>query len=102
MIERHVYLKFKDEFVNDQAIDDVVSTTPAMLSTVPQVRGLRIGRPCDAKSRDAWDLVLVVAFDSADDVEAYRVHPDHKRYYLEYLKPRLEVIKAWNFAFRGG
>ena len=99
MIARHVYLKFKDEFGTDDAIAEVVDETPRMLAGVPQVRGLHIGRPCDERSHEAWDLVLLVEFASADDIEPYRVHPDHVAYYRDYLKPRLEVIKAWNFAF---
>lgn len=98
-IQRHVYLKFTEEFETDEAVAEVVETTPAMLSGVPQIRRLQIGEPADEGSKDAWDLVLIVEFDSKDDIEPYRVHPDHVEYYRGYLKPRLEVIKAWNFFF---
>ncbi len=97
-VQRHVYLKFKDEFSSPAAIAEVVERT-AVLAEVPQVRALHVGQPCDAASAKAWDLVLMLEFDGADDVDPYREHPVHMAYYHDYLKPRLEVIKAWNFAF---
>ncbi len=98
-IQRHVYLKFTEEFENDEDVAEVVHQTPAMLSGVPQIKRLHIGHPADEGSKTAWDLVLIVEFDSVDDIEPYRVHPEHVEYYQGFLKPRLEVIKAWNFAF---
>ena len=98
-VERHVYLKFADEFSSDDAIAEVIERTPVMLAPVPQVLRLRVGRPVDERSAAAWDLVLVIELTSADEVDEYREHPAHRSYYLDYLKPRLGVIKAWNFGF---
>lgn len=98
-VQRHVYLKFKDEFSNAAGIEEVAQRTPQMLSTIPEVVALHVGRPSDERSAIAWDLVLIVEFASADDVDPYREHPAHLTYYHDYLKPRLEVIKAWNFTF---
>ena len=40
---------------------------------------------------------MIAHFESLDAVEPYRIHPDHRSYVDDFLKPRLAVIKAWNF-----
>jgi hypothetical protein len=40
---------------------------------------------------------MTVRFDSLDDVAPYVAHPQHRTYVDEYLRPKLELIKAWNF-----
>ena len=40
---------------------------------------------------------LVLHFGSADDLEPFRVHPDHREYVDIFLKPRLEGIRGYNF-----
>lgn len=98
-VERHVFLKFSEEFATPEAIDEVVDRTPPMLSPVPQVQRLRIGRPADPRTSETWHLVLIIELSSADEIDDYREHPAHRSYYLDFLKPRLDIIKAWNFEF---
>ena len=40
---------------------------------------------------------MIERYISMADIEPYRVHPDHRAYVDEFLKPRMEIIKAWNF-----
>jgi hypothetical protein len=31
------------------------------------------------------------------EIDSYRAHPEHRRFVDEFLGPRLEVKKGWNF-----
>jgi len=44
---------------------------------VPTLRSLEVGTDVVRNDR-SWDIVLIAAFDSLEDLEAYRVHPDHQ------------------------
>ena len=95
MIERIVLVKLSEAAVSDrQAIAD---QSRRVLERIPGVRSVRVARPADEPTAANCDLALVLRFDTLDEVEAYRIHPDHRAYVDEYLKPRMEAITAWNF-----
>ncbi len=97
MIERVVLFKLKDEYANDEARAEIAARSREILGALPGVQALSIGVPADAPSEKSWDLSIIVRFDSLEAIERYRVHPDHRAYVDEYMRPRMEVIKAWNF-----
>lgn len=96
MIERHVYIKLNDEHSNPTERAAVVERSRG-LSALPGVVDVTVGVPVDDGSRTAWDVAIRLRFESIDAIEPYRVHPEHRRYVDEFLKPRLAVITAWNF-----
>ena len=96
MIERHVYVKLKDEHATDEARSQAVERTRE-LASIPGVLSVSVGTPADLSSLAAWDFCIRLEFESIEAVEAYRVHPDHQRYLDEFLAPRADVRKAWNF-----
>lgn len=98
MIERIVLFKLKDEYANEAARRDIAAHTAEVVGRLPGVKGVSVGVPADASSAKSWDLSVVVRFDSMDDVRPYAVHPDHRKYVDEYMRPRMEVVKAWNFS----
>ena len=100
MIERYVFLKLKDAHSTSAGRREVIEHTREALPKIPGVRGVAVGEPADGHAVASWDVSIVVRFDKIEDVEPYRVHPDHRAYVDEFLKPRLEVIKAWNFDVR--
>lgn len=97
MIERVVLIKLKQEFAAPDGRREVASYTREALSGVPGARQVSVGLPADERSEEDWDLCINVRFDSLADVEPYRDHPRHRAYVDEYLRPKLEVLKAWNF-----
>ncbi|MFW5925069.1 MAG: Dabb family protein [Myxococcota bacterium] len=97
MIDRIVLFKLKDEYANDAARWEVAAYSKDALASVPGVRSVSVGIPADDPSRKSWDLSIVVRFDSLEEVQAYLIHPDHRRYVDDYMRPRMEVVKAWNF-----
>jgi hypothetical protein len=96
MIERYVFVKLKSEHGTPSSLGEVRARAQT-LASIPGVRGLSVGVPADPGAVAAWDLSLVVRFDSLSDVKRYLDHPDHEAYYEAFLQPRLQVIKAWNF-----
>jgi len=95
MILRHVYIKLSKESAGDR--DFVVQESHRLLSRVPEVLSLTVEVPADETAEKAWDVALTLRFDTLEEVERYRAHADHKEYVASCLRPRLEVIKAWNF-----
>jgi hypothetical protein len=97
MIQRIVLLKLVEEFATDTDRAAVADYSRKVLTALPGVLRAEIGSPADAKSAESWDISLVLNFASTDDLEPFRVHPEHRAYVDEYLKPKLALIKAWNF-----
>lgn len=58
-----------------------VAITKAMLEALPSkinlIRSSFVTVNSDNAPSSNWDLILISDFDSFDDLEAYRVHPDH-------------------------
>ncbi|WP_428261183.1 Dabb family protein [Haliangium sp.] len=95
MVERYVFIRLKKEHAHERQL--VVSEARRVLVTIPRVASVEVGTPADDHALDAWDVSLRIRFDSIYDVEPYRVHPTHRRFVDEFLKPRIDVVKAWNF-----
>ena len=95
MIERIVLVKLNDEAVPDRQV--IATYSQVLLARIPGVVDVHVGRAADDQSASAWDLALVLRFESAADLAPYAVHPDHRAYVDEYLRPRMEAIRAWNF-----
>jgi hypothetical protein len=97
MIERIVLIKVKAEYCTDAAREEIAAHSLAALEGLPGVGHVHVGVPADEASEKSWDLSIVIHFDSLRAVEQFRTNPEHRRYVDEYLRPRMEVIKAWNF-----
>ena len=100
MIERHHYLKFKAEYATPEERETAAARTLEVLPTVPGVLGVTVGVPADDAAIAPWDLMITVRFPSLAEIEPYRAHPDHRRFVDEFLAPRVEVKKNWNFEAR--
>jgi hypothetical protein len=97
MIDRYVFVKLTDAHASATGRAEIAAHTRAALAGVPGVERLTVGTPADEAAVKSWDLSIVVRFRRLEDVEPYQRHPDHRRYVDEYLAPRMQVIKAWNF-----
>ena len=95
MIERIVLVKLSEAAVAESRA--VADHSRGVLRSLPGVLAVDVGRPADEPTAANWDLAMVLRFETLDDVEAYRIHPDHRAYVDEFLAPRMKVIKAWNF-----
>jgi len=101
MIERIVLLKLKRTYSTPQAVREIIDHSIEVLSALPGVRHVHAGEAADEPTSSDWDMSLVLHFDSVEDVEPYRVHPDHRSYVDQYLIPRIETIRAISFVSAG-
>lgn len=97
MITRYVFVKLGDEYADEAGRAAVARETREQLAAIPGPTGVTVGTPASAHDASKWDLSIAVSFERLADIEPYRVHPAHRRYVDEYLRPRMVVIKAWNF-----
>ena len=89
--------KLKSEYCNDAARAEIAERTRTDLGALKSVRSISVGVPADEPAEKSWDLSLVVRFDTLEDVDAYVVDPVHRAYVDDYMRERIELLKAWNF-----
>ncbi len=97
MITRTVLVKLIDEWSTDSGRSEVAAHSKEALSAIPGVVSAEAGVPADDAARASWDVIFLVHFASMDDVEPYRVHPLHTSFLTDYLNPKAEIKKAWNW-----
>ena len=98
MIERVVLLKLKSAFTAEVAT--ICARTEEALAGLPRVRAITASPAAEARTAGAWDVCIRLEFDSLDDVAAYLPDPAHRLLVDAYLKPRVDKLKAFNFALR--
>jgi hypothetical protein len=98
MINRFVFMKLKDEWSSDSGLAAVIEETRRVLPSIPGVKGCEVGQPADAHAGKGWDVGIRLTFSSLADADAYRVHPTHKQYLEDFLEPKVEAKRAWNFS----
>jgi hypothetical protein len=85
MIKHIVMLRLK-EFepgVKEKHLQKLKSLIEGLIGKVPELKFMEVGLNVNTKP-SAYDLVLTSHFDSEEGLDAYRVHPEHKKV-LEYL-----------------
>ena len=97
MIQRIVLIKLNEAHSNDAARAEATAHSREALTKIPGVMSVTVGAQVEPIGARRWDLALTITFECLDDVEVYRVDPLHRAYVDDFLKPRLEIIKAWNF-----
>ncbi len=98
MIIRTVLVKLKDEWANDEERVALANVGQAALAAIPGVKAAQGLIPADDAAVGSWDLMYQVHFDTLDEVEVYRVHPDHILFLETHLNPKAEVKKVWNWS----
>ncbi len=81
MIKHIVMWKFKD-FAEGLTREENISKVKSMLEALPEkidfIREMQVDVNVNPKE-GMYDAVLISSFDSLEDVERYRVHPEHKK-----------------------
>lgn len=81
MIKHIVMWKFKDHaegLTKEENISKVKSMLEALPEKIDFIREMHVEINVNPKE-GMYDAVLISAFDSIEDVEKYRVHPEHKK-----------------------
>jgi quinol monooxygenase YgiN len=97
MIERIALLKLRKEHADAAGRAAVVRRALEALRPIPGVLSVSAGAPADDAAEKSWDVLIMTRFASRADVDAYRTHPDHRRFVDDFVAPRCEVRKVWSF-----
>lgn len=95
MICHIVFYRMKPT-TNQAEENRLVEEARRRLPKVHGVRNLRAGRSLGGPSKD-YSVALVMDFDDAAALEAYRVDEDHRRFVKEIAEPLIQEI--WRFDF---
>ncbi|MFC4306001.1 Dabb family protein [Cohnella boryungensis] len=76
MITHIVFFKLKDR--SPESIERTAQVLRDMEGKIDELRHLEVGLDV-LHSERSYDIALVTKFDSMDDLQAYQVHPVHKK-----------------------
>ncbi len=76
--------------MNIQKLKDKLDS---LKNKIPEIKLLETGVNISTRS-SAFDLVLITEFENPDDLERYRIHPDHQEVlpFLEAVKEKVFVV----------
>jgi len=81
MVKHIVMLRLKNYEHKAQKLENALKLKKALeglKNQVSEIKHLEVGLNFNEKP-GAYDLVLSTAFDTEDDLEIYRLHPEHKK-----------------------
>ncbi len=87
MVKHIVMLKLKDYENKTQKLENALALKKAIEDLkiyIDEIKSMEVGLNFNEK-QNAYDLVLTSVFESEDDLEIYRMHPEHKKV-LVFLK----------------
>jgi hypothetical protein len=97
MIERFAFVKLAPDYASDAERRALAAQALERLRPLPGVLAITVGLPADPDSAKAWDLCVNVRFATLADADAYRAHPEHRRFVDEVVVPRTAARKGWTF-----
>ena len=88
MVKHIVIFEIKKDKNKDEVIKNLKNMLDGLPSKIREIKDYEIGINY-ADSPLARDMVLISAFETKEDLEKYRVHPEHKKV-VEYIKENIE------------
>ena len=80
MIQHVVMWKFADTAegrTKEENMEWVREHLTALIPIIPEIRSMEIGADI-GKTNMSYDMVLIMTFDSMEDLHTYKVHPSHQ------------------------
>jgi len=99
MINHVVLFKLKDysETEKPVLITEMKSLLEGLKGKIDELKYIEVGVNYELNSK-SYDLALLTHFNSVEDLDKYRVHPEHKKVLTRFAELRLERA-AVNFEF---
>lgn len=96
MIKHIVFIKIKGATSDDAKLNDLntlKTALEALPAQIPQIKNFEV-RINISDSGSASDLALIGEFASKEDLETYKVHPEHKKVLdlISSIKGRTAVV----------
>ncbi|MDT8392213.1 MAG: Dabb family protein [Bacteroidales bacterium] len=83
-----VRLKEKAPHIKLNQAKNLKEAIDGLMGRIPELKSMEVGLNLNTKA-SAYDLVLISEFESLESLDAYRVHPEHKKV-LELLYEVME------------
>lgn len=93
MVKHIVCMKFTDR----EEAPKVKEMLMALVGKVPTLKTMEVGLDY-MHSQRSYDLVLIATYASKEDLDAYSVHPEHKKVQA-YIHTVREAVVAVDFEF---
>ncbi len=94
MFERIILITWQKEI----SIDDISRFKSEWIKLKPQfcMSKLSFLKPADLKSAQSWDLGLVIAFTTMEELKDFFQSFEYQRLY-SLFEQKIDCIKGWNF-----
>jgi Stress responsive A/B Barrel Domain len=79
-----------------ESVGKAADVLRGLIGKVPTLRALEVGVDV-LRSERSWDIALTALFDSLDDLEAYRVHPEHQKV-VRYMESVRDAVASADYA----
>ena len=91
MINHVVLFKLKDysEAERPLIIAEMKSLLEGLKGKIEELKYIEVGENYELNSK-SFDLVLISHFNSIEDLDKYRIHPEHKKVLNRFAELRLE------------
>jgi hypothetical protein len=91
MINHVVLFKLKDysETEKPVLITEMKSLLEGLKGKIDELKYIEVGVNYELNSK-SYDLALLTHFNSVEDLDKYRVHPEHKKVLTRFAELRLE------------
>lgn len=97
MIQRVVLIQMKPSHRSDAKLREVARKALEVLPHAARVMDVKVQIASDERTRDEWDICILVRFASMQDPAVYKVDPIHRSFADIYLKPLRERIFVYHF-----
>jgi hypothetical protein len=97
MVLRVVLIQLKPEHSTDAKVREIAKKALEVLPHAARAMEVKVHTASDQRTRDDWDLCILVRFASMQDPPVYRVDPIHRSFADKYLKPLRERIYVYHF-----
>ncbi len=94
MIKHIVMFRFKDEYKSK--LEEIKHALEKLEESIPELLTMEVGLNLSERA-SAYDLVLISVFEGADELNAYREHPEHQKI-VDKLKTYTSASAVVDFA----
>ena len=96
MVKHIVFFKLKDEIVDkEQVAKNVINTLYELKNKIAEIKFYELGMNF-ANRETAFDIALISHFDTREDLEKYRLHPEHVRA-VEQIRPYISKTASVDY-----
>ncbi len=98
MIKHIVAWRLPDTPEKQERMEAIKVNLEALKDKISYIKEIHVGINFNA-TEFASDIILESVFESKEDLEAYLVHPEHKAFGAEYVRPYVSERRVIDYEF---